>query len=71
MLIKIQYNDAAERAAIIASNSGKYLFEEQNITEGNFLIFSDAMRVEDEVTQLKTELQATQEAVDYLIMGGI
>lgn len=36
-----QYNNEEEREQIINKNSTLTLIEEQNITEGNFLIFSD------------------------------
>ena len=41
MITKIQYITATDRANVLTSNSGKFLTEEQNITEGNFLIFTD------------------------------
>ena len=41
MEIKLQYINLIERSSILESNKDKYLIEEQNITEGNFLIFSD------------------------------
>lgn len=38
---KIQYHNAKDREEIINNNKDKHLVEEQNITEGNFLIFSE------------------------------
>lgn len=38
---KIEYKDAIERQNIIEENAHLILIEEQNIFEGNFLIFSD------------------------------
>jgi hypothetical protein len=38
---KIQYVDVSDRQRIIKENSDKLLVEEQNIIDGNFLIFSD------------------------------
>lgn len=40
-MLKVQYKTPEEREQILANNIGLYLIEEQNITEGNFLIFSD------------------------------
>ena len=37
----VEYSNLQERQNIIAENSHLILIEEQNITEGNFLIFSD------------------------------
>ena len=41
MLYKYQYNTQEERENIIINNNTLFLKEEQNITEGNFLIFMD------------------------------
>lgn len=53
MLTKIQYQDEAERQQIIEANSSLILIEEQNITEGNFLIFSDTPRIEDNIQEIR------------------
>jgi thiamine monophosphate synthase len=49
LLKKVGYTTEAERMEIIQANKSLYLIEEQNITEGNFLIFSDV----DETTPTK------------------
>jgi len=41
MQYKFEYTDVNTRELLINSNSTKVLIEEQMITEGNFLIFSD------------------------------
>ncbi|WP_018213735.1 hypothetical protein [Desulfitobacterium hafniense] len=41
MITKIQYISEQDRKSVIDSNPNKVLIEEQNIIEGNFLIFSD------------------------------
>lgn len=41
MKYKIQYTDQEDRQAILDDNKDKILAEEDNITEGNFLIFED------------------------------
>ncbi|WP_054955004.1 hypothetical protein [Paenibacillus dakarensis] len=41
MKLKLQYQNNDERQSILKTHSDKYLIEEQNIKEGNFLIFSD------------------------------
>ncbi|WP_339273607.1 hypothetical protein MKY59_20965 [Paenibacillus sp. FSL W8-0426] len=41
MRTKYQYKSADDRERIIAENNSLILIEEHNITEGNFLIFSD------------------------------
>lgn len=43
MKYTFQFNSLEEREQLIIEHSGKYLVEEQNITEGNFLVFSDTM----------------------------
>lgn len=47
MIFKFEYKTEDERAQIINSNKDKELFEEQIITEGNFLVFTD-MPIEKE-----------------------
>jgi hypothetical protein len=41
MKYKFEYSNNTERENIVNGNSNLYLIEEQNITEGNFLIYSD------------------------------
>lgn len=53
MIIKIQYNDEGEKPLIIGNNKDKLLIEEQHITEGNFLIFTDIPRDEDILKDIK------------------
>lgn len=55
MNVKIQYSDHVDRQAKIDANKDKFLVEEQNITEGNFLIFSDAKSIEEQVIQLQKD----------------
>lgn len=45
MLI-VQYNTQEEREQIIIKHSNKFLIEERNIAEGNFLVFSDKPNTE-------------------------
>lgn len=70
MIYTFEYRDDVERDKIIADNSAKYLIEERNIKEGNFLLFTDSKPVDIEVRELKQQLQITQEAIDFLIMNG-
>ncbi|PKM95818.1 MAG: hypothetical protein CVU84_03185 [Firmicutes bacterium HGW-Firmicutes-1] len=46
MNYKIQYNTQEERNVIVNKNLSLFLIEEQNITEGNFLVFSDLKPLE-------------------------
>lgn len=52
MTTKIQYTDATDRQTKINANTDKTLVEEQNITEGNFLIFSDIKPLENQLNDL-------------------
>jgi len=40
-ILKIRYVTTGDREQILAENSGNKLIEEQNITEGDFLVFED------------------------------
>lgn len=53
MKYKYQYKDNTERQSVLDSHKGKYLVEEQNITDGNFLIFSDIKPTEDKFKDLQ------------------
>lgn len=55
MVYRIQYQNQDERQSIIDNNVDKYLIEEQNITEGNFLIFTDEKPITEELNDLKRE----------------
>lgn len=43
MIYKYQYNNDSEREAFFSAHKDKHLLEEQNITEGNFLVFTDEL----------------------------
>jgi len=55
VLHKFQYDAEAERSAIMEENKHLSLIEEQNIIEGNFLIFSETPNysVSQEIEELK------------------
>ncbi|MEK6452625.1 hypothetical protein [Caldifermentibacillus hisashii] len=63
MNLRIQYTDETEKQNIINANSDKILIEEQNITEGNFLIFSDVKPIEEQVKQLQQDNLILMDAV--------
>lgn len=46
---KFEYKTIEERVLIIASNTSLFLIREENITEGNFLIFSDTQPQEQSI----------------------
>lgn len=71
MVYKFQYNNDEERQKILADNIEKHLIEERNVTEGNFLIFTDIKPLDIEVQTIKEQLKTTQEALDFLLMGGM
>ena len=52
MIFKYQYSTQEERDLIISQNDDKILIEEQNITEGNFLLFSNVPRLEDRIEEI-------------------
>lgn len=64
MKITIEYKTNEEREDTLNANSGNYLIEEQNISEGNFLIFTTVKPLTEEVI----ELQKSQSEQDDLIM---
>jgi len=56
MLYKYQYLNGLERDRILTDNPDKRLLEVQNITEGNFLVFTDEPVVPDEYTVLSGQV---------------
>lgn len=75
MVYTFEYRDDVERDKIIAANSAKYLIEEQNIKEGNFLIFTDVKPIENEVQEIKQYMADTNamvlELMEMFLMGGM
>lgn len=72
MKYTFEYTTQEERTDIINSNQGKYLIEERNIREGNFLIFTDVKPLEVEVQELNNRTQATEDALlAIMMMGGM
>jgi hypothetical protein len=79
MQYKYKYKDTTEREAILDGHKELFLIEEQNITEGNFLIFSDiqpspanfeqdaASRISDISTYLSSNTSAIPD-VENLIL---
>lgn len=61
MIYKYQFQNETEKQNIIKTNKNKILIEEDNITEGNFLIFSDTKPIEMQLKELK-------ETVDILTL---
>jgi hypothetical protein len=57
MIKKVQYTSLTERESIITENANLTLIEEMNITEGNFLIFSDYQLTPTTEQQLSSEIE--------------
>lgn len=51
MQITIEYTNQQEREQILEEHQDKYLIEEKNITEGNFLVFSTVKPIESEIVR--------------------
>lgn len=79
MNYKFKYNTDFEMTAILAKNIDKYLIKVANITEGNFLTFSDDPPLPviqpETVTILKSDYESLQNqlllAINQNIEGGI
>jgi len=57
MEYKFKYENKEERDSIIKEHSNLILIEEQNITEGNFLIFTDIQPEQsEEIQDLNTRI---------------
>ena len=69
-----EYHTEQERQDIINQNLDLFLIEERNITEGNFLVFSDTLP-EKEIVYInvpKDEIDSMKQAIAELtiILGG-
>ncbi|MBV4424931.1 hypothetical protein [Clostridium tyrobutyricum] len=53
MIYKFQYKTDDEKINILNQNKDKILIEIQNITEGNFLIFSDIKPLNNQLNDLQ------------------
>lgn len=75
MIYKYEYTTQEERENIINNNQDKYLIEEKNIREGNFLIFTDIKPIEVEIEDLKGRQDITDNTIlslmDVILMGGM
>ena len=69
MYHKIQYETPAEKETLLRENESKYLIEEQNLFDGNFLIFSEERPVDPqiEVQTLKTKVAQLEELVNTML----
>lgn len=73
MEYKTKYCNNEERETIISENTDKYLVREENISEGNFLVFSDApieksmifINGTEEIAQLENQIAETFVDLDY------
>ena len=86
-MYKFKYETFTERAQIFNDNKDKFFIEEQNLFEGNYLIFSDdepikelngVTEIENKISileaeneTLKQELSITQDAVNELIFNSL
>ena len=68
MILKIQYTDQASRQAVLDANADKFLIEEANITEGNFLTFTDVKPMETQVSELQAQ---NAQMLLALVTGGL
>lgn len=77
---KVQYKTQTEKEMALIENQSLLLVEEQNITDGNFLIFSDTAPThktiytnipQEEIETLKNNQTLMQKAIDDLLLGGL
>jgi len=72
---KVQYIDVADKQRVLLDNKGLILIEEQNITEGNFLIFTDVKPIEHQLQEQAENQLTIMEAIvtlyEDLVLGGV
>lgn len=71
---KFQYTDNESRQAIFDSHQGLYWIAEENILEGNFLVFSDTLPV-TQLQSIKNDNKkiklALAELAELVVTGGV
>lgn len=67
MITKVEYASLDERQILIATHNDKYLLEEQNIKEGNFLIFTDKKPTEIEIEEIKKDVKEVAVTTAYIL----
>ncbi|OES45218.1 hypothetical protein [Domibacillus iocasae] len=73
MIYTIEYKDNSDREQVKAEYAHLLLVEERNISEGNFLIFSDLELVQDIIyttvpsKEIDTLMTSNTETAEYLI----
>lgn len=65
-----EYENTTQRTNIISNNKDKYLIEERNVIDGNFLIFSTTKPLIEELEEIKNRAAATEDAIIALMMRG-
>lgn len=63
-----QYDTEEERTRLLGGNSEKYLIIEKNITEGNFLVFTDIKPTEIEILELTEDVNDVAELTTITAM---
>lgn len=63
MTTKVQYTDQADRQLKIDANANKILIEEQNLFDGNFLIFTDIKPLENQIADMQDNQLTIMEAI--------
>ena len=73
MLYNIEFENDKDKESIIKNNANKFLLEEKNLINGNFLIFSDTPTIEilqqeqaKKISILQEENQALREELTQI-----
>lgn len=73
MKFSFEYKGNEERQQIIEQNADKTLIEEQNHTNGNFLVFTDSPPTHSEIEKLKeqnTKIMLALADLSAAVVGG-
>lgn len=70
MIYKYSYTNDAEKQTILNVNKDKFLIEEQIITEGNFLLFSDNLKEDKPETYIQMQIDIIKQVIDSIVLGG-
>lgn len=71
MIKKIEYTDEMSRETILSENQSLFLIEEQNLLNGNFLIFTDVRPFSDQLADQETRIADVELALADLFTGGV
>ena len=68
-MLTVEFNTEQEKEEIINQNLDKYLIEERYLLNGNFLIFTNTLTLENKISILEAENESLKEGLRAVLRG--